>query len=589
MRGRGFGKKLTRGAVGARNEVSHCPSAEPECEERVCGLTIKNVTQGKRKGPKRGRRTSDGTVYLGVRVKMTVRDMLNNVRITQGGSSEKLQDTFRNKEERVRTSSAVRAAKRRCLPKSLEELAIIVEVLEEDLKTPHTKSSSRPSVALWEAPGSPGHSPALTGYSSDGSEDIHSPHPHVSYPPWTDYFGAFSPDHQALSPDHQALSPDNQALSPHHQALSPHHQALSPDYQALSPHHQALSPHHQALSPDYQALSPHHQALSPDNQALSPHHQALSPHHQALSPDYQALSPHHQALSPDNQALSPHHQALSPHHQALSPDYQALSPHHQALSPDNQALSPHHQALSPHHQALSPDYQALSPDHQALSPSPDHMSCFVASLEEQYSWSSDSSAFFWTQLQKEEMVINDICDAELLAADEHGKNLLHNVVCVGKRALAYAIAKRMAAINSLDLKDLYGMTALHYAAKYNHHLMVCDLIQLGASINERNNMGKSCVHLCAEKGYTQVLEVLKQMMIDGYFVDVEATDNSGMSVLQCTAVALKATVCEGNSSSTLSSRLNSLHKEQMLETLEIVLQMGSYLHSMGCWGMPRSS
>ncbi|KAJ0063626.1 hypothetical protein NL108_004467, partial [Boleophthalmus pectinirostris] len=104
--------------------------------------------------------------------------------------------------------------------------------------------------------------------------------------------------------------------------------------------------------------------------------------------------------------------------------------------------------------------------------------------------------------------------------------LLHNVVCVGKRALAYAIAKRMAGISSLDLKDSYGMTALHYAAKNNHHLMVCDLIQLGAGINERNNMGKSCLHLSAEKGYTQVLEVFKQMMTDGYFVDVEATDNS---------------------------------------------------------------
>lgn len=50
-------------------------------------------------------------------------------------------------------------------------------------------------------------------------------------------------------------------------------------------------------------------------------------------------------------------------------------------------------------------------------------------------------------------------------------------------------------------------TALLYAAKNNHHLMVVDLVRLGASINERNYTGKSCLHLSAERGYYQVLEV----------------------------------------------------------------------------------
>lgn len=50
-------------------------------------------------------------------------------------------------------------------------------------------------------------------------------------------------------------------------------------------------------------------------------------------------------------------------------------------------------------------------------------------------------------------------------------------------------------------------TALLYAAKHNHHLMVADLIHLGANVNETNNSGKSCLHLSAEKGYFRVLEV----------------------------------------------------------------------------------
>lgn len=57
------------------------------------------------------------------------------------------------------------------------------------------------------------------------------------------------------------------------------------------------------------------------------------------------------------------------------------------------------------------------------------------------------------------------------------------------------------------LVDLCSQTALLHAAKHNHHLMVADLICFGANVNETNNLGKSCLHLSAEKGYIRVLEV----------------------------------------------------------------------------------
>lgn len=50
-------------------------------------------------------------------------------------------------------------------------------------------------------------------------------------------------------------------------------------------------------------------------------------------------------------------------------------------------------------------------------------------------------------------------------------------------------------------------TPLLHAASHNHHLMVADLIHLGADVNARDNCGKSCLHLSAEKGYVRVLEV----------------------------------------------------------------------------------
>lgn len=36
-------------------------------------------------------------------------------------------------------------------------------------------------------------------------------------------------------------------------------------------------------------------------------------------------------------------------------------------------------------------------------------------------WNLDSSAFFWTQLQKEEAHLREISDAVLLSTDEHGR------------------------------------------------------------------------------------------------------------------------------------------------------------------------
>ncbi|TNN33104.1 NF-kappa-B inhibitor zeta [Liparis tanakae] len=185
----------------------------------------------------------------------------------------------------------------------------------------------------------------------------------------------------------------------------------------------------------------------------------------------------------------------------------------------------------------SPDYYATCSEYQPPLCPPGFMDAGPprppsgGAQPDDDAWNQNDSAFFWTQLQREESQLAAVPDAELLAPDEHGKTALHQVACIGKRALGYAIARRMAAANRLDLKDSDGMTPLLHAAKHNHHLMVADLILLGADVNEANHSGKTCLHLSAEKGYTRVLEVLKNAMLDGVYVDVEATDNSGTAVL----------------------------------------------------------
>ncbi|KAM6987389.1 uncharacterized protein LKV04_010214 [Tautogolabrus adspersus] len=415
------------GAAGLSPLPGETAQGLAEAHTPVPGSTLQDVGDNKQ-----GSRCSiyDGEkVYLGVRVKMPVRDLLRNIRLAQGVDPKDFQEmygkTVLGEKKRVKTRTGRRTAKKKRPTKSLEELAIIVEVLEEDLRTGNNYCSTPTTLSSPNSAVSPEWSPTGAGYNSDESDEmIPSPQSYMSYSPG---------------------------------------------------------------SADYQ------QALSPPAFI----HTSLQP------PSY----------------------CHSGRDRGQGEDW----------------------------------FDPLNQD-----------------------WNLDSSAFFFTQLQKEESALRHIADSVLLSTDDQGSTALHKVACVGKRALGYAIAKRMAALNSLDLKDSEGMTALLHAAKHNHHLMVADLIRLGANVNVTNNSGKSCLHLSAEKGYVRVLEVLKQTMMDGVFVDVEATDNSGMSVLQCASVALKATVCDLETSSSPNyTRLHTLHQEQMMETLECLLQMGSYLHTMG--------
>uniref|UniRef100_A0A3P9KDD6 Zgc:113279 n=1 Tax=Oryzias latipes TaxID=8090 RepID=A0A3P9KDD6_ORYLA len=224
-----------------------------------------------------------------------------------------------------------------------------------------------------------------------------------------------------------------------------------------------------------------------------------------------------------------------------------------------------------YHPATPPTYSLFSDlQHSLVENERDTEQCNYQNRHQVLS----SSAFFWRQLQKADDQLEGISDGELLATDQHGRIALHTAACFGKRALGYAIARRMTALGCLDAKDSDGMTALLYAAKHNQHLMVADLIGLGANINETNRWGKSCLHLSAENGYVRVLEVLKEAMLDGVLLDVEAKDNAGMTVLQCVSVTLKSSMRGGEGDQTWSqSRLDALRQEQMMETLECLLQM----------------
>ncbi|KYO35723.1 hypothetical protein Y1Q_0010162 [Alligator mississippiensis] len=181
------------------------------------------------------------------------------------------------------------------------------------------------------------------------------------------------------------------------------------------------------------------------------------------------------------------------------------------------------------------------------------------------------------QLQREENLLRNIPVDKLLAPDENGNRLLHKAVTQGKRALAYALARKYACLNKIDEKDAAKRTALHLAVEKNQHLMASDLISLGANINEQDSLGKTPLHLCAENGYLRVLEVLRNYKARGLQVEVNAPDHYGLTPLHCAAHAHTILMVESqrNNITTDARRFLKLRRDQILEGISCLLQMGA--------------
>ncbi|NXX92362.1 IKBZ inhibitor, partial [Centropus bengalensis] len=190
-------------------------------------------------------------------------------------------------------------------------------------------------------------------------------------------------------------------------------------------------------------------------------------------------------------------------------------------------------------------------------------------------------SFFQFQLHREESLLRNIPVDKLLAPDENGSRLLHKAVAQGRRALTYALARRFASLHKINEKDAEKRTALHLAAEKNQHLMVSDLISLGASVNEQDRLGKTPLHLCAENGYLRVLEasssfyVLKNCKNYGVCVEVDLADHYGLTPLHCAALAHTLLVMESQKAgvNTDMGRFLRLRRDQILEGINCLLQM----------------
>ncbi|XP_023648159.1 uncharacterized protein [Paramormyrops kingsleyae] len=348
--------------------------------------------------------------YLGVRVRMPVRDMLRRIRIAKGVDPAALQGTTgktskgSGEKKRVPSSGDRRSRANKKQIKSLEDLAIIVEVLEEDLKA---SKKRHPEGAFSAA--------IFTGWEEDcRGEDF-----------------------------------------PCQNQMFKHSLRSSPAVMQESPTPSEVSP------------------TSPTNQAWSFSPNPMSTEDMVPSPTVWGS-----LYSDDSEERFPSPQP------ALPPP----NSHAKWLGPSPPNSSPN----SPQ------DLRGKRLLEQGVLPT-----CWASQLAGDW----DGMSFFLFQLQKQESLLRGVAEEELLATDDKGRTLLHGAVTEGKRALAHVIARRMAAVNQLDIRDSGGKTALHLSAQRNQHLMVADLLFFGANVNLRDKSGKTCLHLSAENGYVRVLEV----------------------------------------------------------------------------------
>ncbi|OPJ66712.1 NF-kappa-B inhibitor zeta isoform X4 [Patagioenas fasciata] len=188
-------------------------------------------------------------------------------------------------------------------------------------------------------------------------------------------------------------------------------------------------------------------------------------------------------------------------------------------------------------------------------------------------------SFFQWQVEQEESKLANISQDQFLAKDSDGDTFLHIAVAQGRRALSYVLARKMAAMHMLDIKEHNGQSAFQVAVAANQHLIVQDLVSLGAQVNTTDCWGRTPLHVCAEKGHAQVLQAIqKGAMGSNQYVDLEATNYDGLTALHCAVLAHNTVLHElQNSQPPHSPEVQELllRNKSLVETIRILIQMGA--------------
>ncbi|KAM4047802.1 NF-kappa-B inhibitor zeta [Anomaloglossus baeobatrachus] len=188
-------------------------------------------------------------------------------------------------------------------------------------------------------------------------------------------------------------------------------------------------------------------------------------------------------------------------------------------------------------------------------------------------------SFFHWQIEQEENKLCILSTEQLLSQDADGDTLLHIAVAQGRRARCYVIAQKMAALHMLDIKEHNKQSAFQLAVAANQHLIVQDLISLGAQIDTTDLWGRTPLHVCAERGYSQVLQAIqKSASASNQYVDVDAVNYDGLTPLHCAVIAHNALVQRLQFSMPATDDLLMKNKA-MVDTVKTLLHMGASVDS----------
>ncbi|KAJ8283083.1 hypothetical protein COCON_G00056020 [Conger conger] len=187
-------------------------------------------------------------------------------------------------------------------------------------------------------------------------------------------------------------------------------------------------------------------------------------------------------------------------------------------------------------------------------------------------------SFFHWQVEQEEERLRGLSPNQLAARDEDGDTFLHVAVAQGRRALSYVLSSKMAALGLLDLKEHNGQTALQVSIAANQHLIVQDLLNMGAQINTTDCWGRSPLHVCAEKGHAQTLQAIHRTLQNtSQQVHIEAVNYEGLTALHTAVLSHNATVQELGVAPPQSARTQLLlqRRKALGECVSTLLLMGA--------------
>uniref|UniRef100_A0A8C5LUH6 NFKB inhibitor zeta n=1 Tax=Leptobrachium leishanense TaxID=445787 RepID=A0A8C5LUH6_9ANUR len=186
-------------------------------------------------------------------------------------------------------------------------------------------------------------------------------------------------------------------------------------------------------------------------------------------------------------------------------------------------------------------------------------------------------SFFQWQIEQEEQKLANVSDQQLLAKDSDGDTCLHISVAQGRRPFSYVVARRMAALNMLDIKEHNNQSAFQVAVAANQHLIAQDLISFGAEVRTTDFWGRTPLHVCAVNGYSKVLEAIhKGLSITNQYLDVDAINYDGLTALHCAVIAHNAVVQQLMNSPQNRASDELLQKSKaMLDTVKTLVMMGA--------------